>query len=52
MSPQFQQARWSEPLLSELGTPGERGYVPTAPEAEIAAHAPDPLAAIPPAFRR
>lgn len=52
MSPHFQQARWNEPLLSEIGTPGERGFMPTAPEPEIVAHVPDPLAAIPPAFRR
>ena len=52
MTAHFQQARWNEPLLRDIGTPGERGYLPPAPEPAIAAHAPSPLDAIPAAFRR
>ncbi len=52
MTAQFQQARWNEPLLSELGTPGERGYFPAAPEPEIVSSVPNPLDSIPEAFRR
>jgi glycine dehydrogenase subunit 2 len=31
----FQQARWSEPILLELGTPGQRGLAVPHPEPEI-----------------
>ena len=52
MTAQFQQARWNEPLLSDIGTPGERGFIPSAPEAEITAHVPDALSGIPASFHR
>lgn len=52
MTALFQQARWSERLLSEIGTPGERGYLPARPEPEIVAHMPQPLSGIPAAFQR
>jgi glycine dehydrogenase subunit 2 len=32
---QFQAARWAEPLITQLGTPGERGIIPTAPDQQI-----------------
>ena len=31
----FHSARWNEPFLLEMGTPGERGYFPPDVEAEI-----------------
>ena len=52
MTAQFQQARWNEPLLSDIGTPGERGFIPSAPEAEITARVPDALSGIPASFQR
>jgi glycine dehydrogenase subunit 2 len=52
MTAQFQQARWNEPLLSDIGTPGERGFVPSAPEAEITAQVPDALSGTSCASRR
>ena len=52
MTAQFQQARWNEPLLSEIGSPDERVFVPSAPEAEITAQVPDALSGIPLSFQR
>ncbi|RLI08982.1 aminomethyl-transferring glycine dehydrogenase subunit GcvPB, partial [Candidatus Bathyarchaeota archaeon] len=34
-SPSFRQARWDEPLIFELGSPGRRGYIPPRPEPEV-----------------
>ena len=34
--PQFHQARWNEPIVFELGSPGERAYLPPPVEAGIA----------------
>lgn len=48
----FHAARWDEPLILEMGTPGERGYVPPAVDAGIADEIGDPQALIPPAMRR
>ena len=31
----YHQARWDEPMIFELSTPGARGMYPPAPEAEI-----------------
>ena len=31
----FRQARWDEPIIFELGSPGRRGYLPPRPEPEI-----------------
>lgn len=48
----FHQARWNEPLILDMGTPGERGYVPPAVEPELAAEAGDAASLLPPALRR
>jgi len=44
----FHEARWDEPIVFELDTPGERGVLPSRVEPEIADH----LAALPAALRR
>ncbi|MCA9859899.1 MAG: hypothetical protein KC438_09260, partial [Thermomicrobiales bacterium] len=31
----FHAAQWDEPLILELGSPGERGYIPPAVESGI-----------------
>lgn len=31
----FHQARWDEPIILEMGSPGERGIIPPAPEEPI-----------------
>ena len=50
---QFQAARWAEPLIMQLGTPGERGIVPPAPDDADRARPPArPTARIPAALRR
>ena len=46
----FHQASWNEPLVLELGTPGERGLL--LPEFEGGAAGEDPLAEVPPELRR
>ena len=33
----YHQARWDEPMIFELSTPGVRGIIPPAPEAEVVA---------------
>jgi glycine dehydrogenase subunit 2 len=48
----FHQARWDEPLIFELGRPGERGILPPAVEHEIRAAAGDAVALLPKALRR
>jgi glycine dehydrogenase subunit 2 len=48
----FHQARWNEPILLELSSPGERGMVfVEAEDVLLGAHG-DPLAGIPDALRR
>jgi glycine dehydrogenase subunit 2 len=47
----FHQASWNEPILLELSSPGERGFVPV--EAEELPHSDgDPFAGIPDTLRR
>lgn len=48
----FHQARWDEPLLFELHTPGERGVVPSQVEDRVADAVGDPLADLPAGLRR
>jgi glycine dehydrogenase subunit 2 len=49
---EFHQARWNEPLIFELSSPGERGFLPPPVEEAMAAAAGDPLAALPAAVVR
>jgi len=48
----FHAARWAEPLIRDLHTPGERGVLPPEPEAAIRTAVKDPLAALPASARR
>jgi glycine dehydrogenase subunit 2 len=48
----FHQARWDEPVIFELGTPGARGILIPEIEEGLAAAAGDAAASIPPALRR
>jgi glycine dehydrogenase subunit 2 len=48
----FHQARWNEPMVLELGSPGERGFLPPPVEPELAAAAGDVVSEIPVALRR
>jgi glycine dehydrogenase subunit 2 len=48
----YHAAQWDEPLILEMGSPGERGYVVPQVEPAVAAEAGDVLATIPPALRR
>jgi glycine dehydrogenase subunit 2 len=48
----FHAARWNEPLITDLGSPGERGVLLPEVDAAIVAAVPDPLASVPPALRR
>ena len=48
----FHQARWDEPIIFELSTPGARGVLPPAVEPEIAEAVGDPAAALPAGIRR
>jgi glycine dehydrogenase subunit 2 len=48
----FHQASWNEPIVLELGTPGERGILLPEVEPEVAAAAGDPLAGVPEELRR
>jgi glycine dehydrogenase subunit 2 len=48
----FHAARWDEPLILDKGTPGERGYIPPAVDAGIAAAVPNPGSLIPEEMRR
>jgi glycine dehydrogenase subunit 2 len=52
MSGKFHAARWNEPLVTDLGSPGERGVLLPEVDAAIAQAVPDPLAAIPAGLRR
>jgi len=51
MRTRFHQARWNEPILFELGSPGERGLIPPPVEPAIAALA-GPLDTLIPAGAR
>ena len=48
----FHQARWDEPVIYELSTPGARGILIPEPEDDVAAAAGDVLATIPEPLRR
>ena len=48
----FHQASWDEPLIFELGRPGERGILPPAVEDEIRAVAGDAVALLPKSLQR
>lgn len=48
----YHAASWQEPIIMELGTPGERGVLPPAVEPEVIAASGDVLAAIPSDMRR
>ena len=48
----FHAAQWDEPLILEMGSPGERGYFPPPVEPEVAAAVGDARALIPPSMRR
>jgi len=45
-------ARWNEPMVTELGTPGQRGLAVPPPDADIAAELAGALDAIPAGMRR
>jgi len=48
----FHQARWDEPIIFELGSPGERGILPPPVESDIRAAAGDVLDTLPQGMRR
>ncbi len=48
----FHQARWDEPVIFELASPGGRGILVPEVEESLAAAAGDIVASIPPALRR
>lgn len=48
----FQQARWDEPMIYELSTPGLRGIIPPEVEGEIAHSAGDVAGKLPEGIRR
>lgn len=48
----FHQARWDEPVIFELGQPGQRGILSPQAGAEIKSQLGDPLEGIPAALRR
>lgn len=48
----FHQAKWDEPIIFELGTPGERGQILPAVEDEIEAEVGDVWASLPDNMRR
>ena len=48
----FHQARWDEPIIFELSTPGARGILPPPVEADIRDAVGDPAAALPKGVRR
>ena len=48
----FHAARWNEPLIDELGGPGERGLLPPAVDDEILDAVGDVAAALPEGMRR
>lgn len=48
----FHQASWNEPIVLELSSEGERGFVPPEVEPELAARVGDGVSAIPERLRR
>lgn len=48
----FHQARWDEPIIFELGHPGQRGILVPEAEAEIKSQVGNPLSGIPESLRR
>lgn len=48
----YHQARWDEPMIFELSTPGARGVIPPEPDAEILAVVGDVASALPASIRR
>jgi len=48
----FHEARWDEPIVLELDTPGERGFLPSTAEPELLAAVADRLEAVPGSLRR
>jgi glycine dehydrogenase subunit 2 len=52
MTRAFHQARWGEPVILELGGPGQRGFVPPAADEPLRRLAGDAVGALPPALRR
>lgn len=48
----FQQARWNEPIVYELSTPGLRGIIPPLVEDEIAARVGDVAGKLPDGIKR
>lgn len=48
----FQQARWDEPIIYDLSTPGLRGIIPAEPDDDIIADVGDVAAQIPDVLRR
>ena len=48
----FQQARWDEPIIFELSTPGERGVLVSAVEPGVRAQVGDVVADLPASLRR
>ncbi|MGI6331850.1 MAG: aminomethyl-transferring glycine dehydrogenase subunit GcvPB [Zhaonellaceae bacterium] len=48
----FQQARWNEPIIYEMSTPGVRGIIPPEPETAIKAIAGDVVGKLPEIIRR
>jgi glycine dehydrogenase subunit 2 len=52
MPRRFHQARWDEPIIFELSTPGARGVLPPETEAGISALVGNPAATLPPGVGR
>jgi hypothetical protein len=48
----YHQARWDEPMIFELSTPGVRGILPPEPEKEIADAVGDVAGKLPAGIRR
>ncbi len=48
----YHQARWDEPMIMEMSTPGVRGIIPPEPEAEIVDAVGDVAGALPEGTRR
>lgn len=48
----YHAARWDEPIIMEMGSPGQRGYFPPSVEDEIRAETGDVLAGLPAEIRR
>ncbi len=48
----FHEARWDEPIVFELSTPGERGVLVSRPEPDLLSTVGDVVAALPTSLRR